>query len=278
MNSLVSLQRSSCAADVMPPGLWQSVKLLQPWSKIFDWMLPKLAEAPKQAACSEQSQPDPNKASRRAKRTEALQHGPSKRQALRVLLWVFALGCGSDPAPPPTFECGGLVDCSIVRQEAPSVEVGQGDPFSPTFEPLGEDAHILLESGPQGGYHVYLSVRAHGLCPTRVTLDRALRMAGDPLVHRRQRSFSRLVDDEEGAWILGHSPRTFICPATYSGYPMHGVPLEVDFTVSEDASCVEDGGAPRSATGTVRFTADCPPGDEICLGDDVVGCDVWNGS
>jgi len=191
---------------------------------------------------------------------------------------AFALaGCGPDPGPARTYECGGTVDCSVVRADDPGLEVGAGDPYAPSVEPLAPDAELLLESGPQGGYHVYVNLRARGICPTRVRLERRLRLADDPLVQRTQRSQVRLVEGDDGTWVLGRAPQTFVCPPTYSGHVMFGVPLEVDVTLTEDDTCVGEGETPRSASGTARFVARCPQGDAVCLEDDEVGCDAWAG-
>jgi hypothetical protein len=194
-----------------------------------------------------------------------------------VVLGALLAACGSDPPPPATYECGGTVDCSDVWGTEPSLEVGEGDPLSQWFSPLGPDPHLPLESGPQGGYHVYLNFRARGICPSRVAIERTLRLVGEPGEERVQHSYARLIAEEGGTWTLARAPLTFICPPTRPGHRMDGVPLEVDVTVSEDDSCVPDGGVPRAVSATVGFVAECPAGDLVCQSDDVVGCDVWSG-
>jgi hypothetical protein len=188
---------------------------------------------------------------------------------------LLLLGCGEDPPP---LACGAEVDCEAVRAGDVEIEVGRGDPIGPVFEALGEGAHLPLEEGVQGGYHVYLSARTRGLCPARVVLERVLRVAGDDVVHREQRSVRhRLVTGAGGWWVVASAPQTFVCPPTHRDQPMHDVPLEVDFTVSEDPLCLPPGADPRTATATARFVADCPPEDDVCAGDDRVGCAAWEG-
>ncbi len=189
---------------------------------------------------------------------------------------LLLAGCVEDPAPVEA--CGGTVDCEAIRTAEIEIEIGRGDPIGPVFEALGDDAHLSLEEGVQGGYHVYLSARTKGLCPTRVVLERALRVAGDDLVRGSQRSVRhRLVSAGDGWWVVAAAPQTFVCPPRYRNQFMHGVPLEVDFTVSEDPTCLGPAAQPRSATATARFVGDCPPGDEVCTGDSVIGCDAWEG-
>lgn len=68
------------------------------------------------------------------------------RSAVPILLLLLA-GCESGP---------------------PIVEVGTG---TATFEPLEDGQSVPLIEGAQGGWHVWVSIRARGVDPTDVKLD-----------------------------------------------------------------------------------------------------------
>ncbi len=190
-------------------------------------------------------------------------------------------GCAEDPPSPPPCECGD------VRDDDPVLEIGEGSPSGPVFEPLAADAELELESGSQGGYHVYLGLRTKGICTGAGTelsfvdggmhLERFLRVAGDDLVHRTMLATVRTSPGDDRWSVVSRAPQTFVCPATQPMQIMHGAPLEVEATATESGSCVDPGEGPRSATATATFVAVCPDGDEICTTDDVVGCDLWEG-
>lgn len=81
---------------------------------------------------------------------------------MRLLLLAFLLaGCGGADAAPP----GDLGDAGAAEPDAPptgTVEIGT----SPGgFEPLVEGGTIPTYKGPQGGFHVYLTIRATGVDP-----------------------------------------------------------------------------------------------------------------
>jgi hypothetical protein len=169
------------------------------------------------------------------------------------------------------------VDCCAVHQDPVSLEVGEGDPEGPTFEPFEPGAELLLHYGPQGGYHVYLNIRTTGICPNEVRWTRVLRAADDDEVQRLQHSpVSCLVDDGAGGWVLPAAPVSFICPATTTGLPMNGAPFDMDVSVTELETCAGD--EPRTASTTVRFVPVCAADDDFCRTDSDEGCALWDGS
>jgi hypothetical protein len=58
---------------------------------------------------------------------------------------------------------------------APEVQVGTGE-FQ--FQPLAQDARVDVVCGPQGGQHIWVSVRARGLDTSRVAIRASIRLAG----------------------------------------------------------------------------------------------------
>jgi hypothetical protein len=55
-----------------------------------------------------------------------------------------------------------LLLCACADDSAPWLEVGTGEA---RFEPLSDGQDVLLEAGAQGGWHLWLSVRAGGIGP-----------------------------------------------------------------------------------------------------------------
>lgn len=74
-------------------------------------------------------------------------------------LGVVVLAAGACSAEPAPVDSGSFVRCSEVV-DSPSLEVGSG---TATLEPLTADGPIEFYPGPQGGHHVFVSLRARGL-------------------------------------------------------------------------------------------------------------------
>lgn len=76
-------------------------------------------------------------------------------------LWlgVALVGAGACAETPALPESTPFVGCDDVVEDA-SLEVGTG---TATFEPLTADGPIGFYPGPQGGHHIFVSVRARGL-------------------------------------------------------------------------------------------------------------------
>ena len=100
------------------------------------------------------------------------------RHALCALL--LAAGCGAeDPTVTPD---GGLDEEPINPGDNPTVETDAGPPMTRScegievelgsgarsYEPVKDGDTVWLYRGPQGGYMIYLSVRAKGLDPSLV--------------------------------------------------------------------------------------------------------------
>ena len=154
--------------------------------------------------------------------------------------------------------------------------VGTGDPEHPTFEALPADGSASLFPGPQGGYHVYLQVRARGLCPNRVVYERKLREPGETAVLRSQTEKVPMVDGGDGWWVLPRAQPTFICPSNASGVEMAGRDLDLEVTLSEELEpCDQDAGladGARSLTQNVTLHPTCAASDTVCQRSTDIGC------
>ncbi|MDC3958800.1 hypothetical protein [Polyangium jinanense] len=88
-----------------------------------------------------------------------LQEHPTVRLHLGVLSLALSLvtgGCGTDEAAPP------------VTAEPPRIELGAG---RVDFVPIPPDGSVEIVSGPQGGFHLELTVRLFHLDPEGLVLD-----------------------------------------------------------------------------------------------------------
>jgi hypothetical protein len=155
------------------------------------------------------------------------------------------------------------------------VEVGLGDPTGPAFTPLPEGGVAALFAGPQGGYHVYMQVRARGICPNRVVYGRTIREPGGTEAIRQQTEKVPMVSGGNGTWVLPRAQPTFICPSTTAGVAVANRDLEVDVLVEEDlrpadAALLPDG--PRSLTQQVTLHPTCDPADTVCSESTDIGC------
>lgn len=75
----------------------------------------------------------------------------------RALLAVAVLGLAACPEPYP-----------------PANEVGTGT----EFEPIAPGAQVRMVCGPQGGQHIWVSVRVRGMYPENAAFDSAITRGG----------------------------------------------------------------------------------------------------
>lgn len=97
----------------------------------------------------------------------------SLRERARAAILACALACGCTGALGGTgaLGCTGEtgVDAAIDAHAEPYVELGTG---LGSFEVLpDEGAELELVHGPQGGWHVHLSMRMRGITPTSVVYE-----------------------------------------------------------------------------------------------------------
>lgn len=169
------------------------------------------------------------------------------------------------------------MDCATAHEVPLEFVVGTGDPEQPVFEPLPEDGAADLFPGSQGGYHVYMQVRARGLCPNRVLYTRKLREPGETDVIRSQTEKVPMVDGGDGFWVLPRAQPTFVCPSNTPGVAMAGRDLELEVTLEEDL--LEEDAAlpgladgPRSMTQLLILRPTCAPSDTVCQESTDIGC------
>lgn len=200
-------------------------------------------------------------------------------RSLAVVLLTLAVlpGCPGDdddssgPCPEDDdADCRGSHDVPF------EIEIGTGDPTGPDFTPLPDDGAASLYPGPQGGYHVYLQVRAKGMCPNRVIYERTLREPGGDDVIRNQIQKVPFVDGGDGWWVLPRSEPTFVCPSTASGVATGDRDLDLEVTLTEELKpCDEEAGltdAPRSLTEHVTIHPTCADSDTVCQQSTDIGC------
>ncbi|MCS6799453.1 MAG: hypothetical protein NZ898_13170 [Myxococcota bacterium] len=116
------------------------------------------------------------------------------------LLAAVAAGCG--PATGP----GRAV-----------VEIGTGEI---SFEPLADGQDVPLVAGSQGGHHVWLSVRVHGLPSGRnVTMRIEISRVGEEGSPQRSEIRIDMRENRDGAHELVGFPARIFGPEDFSGRP-----------------------------------------------------------
>jgi len=94
-----------------------------------------------------------------------------------------------------------LAGCEPTGAGAASLALGTGEYG---FEAIGDLGTVELVHGPQGGWHVWLSVRAENLNPVRVEMDLTTEVMGMPGTRDRSIVYLDLVPNELGGHeILG---------------------------------------------------------------------------
>jgi hypothetical protein len=120
------------------------------------------------------------------------------------------------------------------------------------------DGPQTLVPGAQGGFHVWVKYRVHGMAPTSVPVHRTARRVSDgALVLTTDAMLDVGAPGADGWWELPDALPNFICP-TPLGVDVIGQELRIDVQLQDDK-----GGtiAESSATPTVG----CPSGDEAAL-------------
>ncbi len=172
-----------------------------------------------------------------------------------LLACLLAIGCGDEtdrdddpviPTPdageasPDAGDPEPLPDAAATSKECEGAELELGTGFR-TYEPVRDGDTIDLFRGPQGGYMVYLSLRARGLEPSDVTLCYTLRFASGTQKGDR---FG------EGCWKImltndlgdGRHERVGIWGAVESSYwtspgRIRGQDARVDVTATDGEGC-----------------------------------------
>ncbi|MBX3272526.1 MAG: hypothetical protein KF729_19865 [Sandaracinaceae bacterium] len=122
-----------------------------------------------------------------------------ERAALAAL--ALAVGC-ADP-------CADL--------DAPALALGSSDAAATRFEPFEDGAPLPLVAGPQGGMHVWLSLRLTGLCMEHVRVERRIVDDATEEIVELQRGPLRFVEgDAPDTWVTAGAIPMILCPTTRS--------------------------------------------------------------
>jgi hypothetical protein len=166
---------------------------------------------------------------------------------LALVVAATAGGCGGAGVPP------GKVTLAL----GSTALDGSG------FVPL--DGDQTLVPGAQGGFHVWIKYRVHGMGPATLAVHRTSRRVSDnALVLTTDGTLDVGAAGPDGWWQLDHALPNFICP-TPLGVSVIDQPLTFDVTLHDDA------GAPV-ATSHAEATVHCPTGSDgdlcrrICSG------------
>jgi len=155
-----------------------------------------------------------------------------------AVLALVGVACGSDPALSP--------------EPIPQLSVRPLEPDGVTPGPTLTDATLI--HGVQGGYHVFFELRARGLEPGQVLVERAVYDQSGMLLllNKDRRDLVPLADDPDS--LQPSAPVPFVlCP---SPFVMDGVPLRFTFSILDSKG--------RRADTSLTVTPRCPD-DSVSL-------------
>lgn len=177
----------------------------------------------------------------------------------RTLLAALACGGSSSPAAP---------DAAVPEGRALVIGTGLDDDHA-AFLDIPDDRTMPLHSGFQGGYHVYLQARMHGLDPTDVGISARFIDRATGEVVRNDTLHSAMIDEGTGWRVFPQPMRLFMCPPEVSDWTMYD--HDFDLTVR----LTDSSGAWIERT-TVAHPV-CPDGDRQCREDPNRGCASHHG-
>lgn len=151
--------------------------------------------------------------------------------------------------------CGGGGDelsCPDLPMGSVTLELGGSGEEGATFAPFDDGSERPLIFGTQGGFHVWLWVRARGLCPgsAAFTLRASDEETGQEVLLQEHRLVLDPVGSEEGSSTVRSALPLILCPNSV-GQSVPDRPLNVVVEV-EDA----DG---RIGTAETSFVPVCDP-------------------
>jgi hypothetical protein len=172
--------------------------------------------------------------------------------------------CCVDVCVPVDEACPVGRECLRPPVTEPVLEIGEGSGTDTVFEPLSPEGRLVLHSGLQGGYHIYVQLRALGIEPDMITLTRTLRdpESGD-LLRLQSEILSMVCPVDETGWILSQGQLLFVCPSLVSGQQMNDRDLRLD------VEAVDADGNRLEASAIVHPV--CPAGDLVCP-EEAPGC------
>jgi hypothetical protein len=159
-----------------------------------------------------------------------------------LLLALLLVGCGGAPPGPPG---------NVMLVLGSAMTDGSG------FLPLAGDETLV--AGAQGGFHVWVKYRVHGMAPATLTVHRAARRKSDgTLVLSTDGTLDVGAAGPDGWWQLDRALPNFICP------PPLGVNV-IDEALDFAVELHDENGAPVAAA-QAEATVHCPEGSdgELC--------------
>ena len=168
--------------------------------------------------------------------------GPGVLVAVAVAVMALA-GCGGPGMPPPP---PGNVKLTL----GSAMLDGSG------FVPLAGDQTLV--AGAQGGFHVWIKYRVHGMAPATLSVHRTSRRASDgALVLLSDGTVDVGAAGPDGWWELDHALPNFICP-TPLGVDVIDQLLDFDVTLHDDQDTIV-------ASTHAEATVHCPAGSDADL-------------
>ncbi|MFZ5440175.1 MAG: hypothetical protein ACOZQL_09215 [Myxococcota bacterium] len=131
-----------------------------------------------------------------------------------VFLALSLAACTPAPAPAPT-DAGCPVDLTM------GADTADGG-FAPIVD--GQDLQIVM--GPQGGFHVFVGVQAHGVPRTGVLEWSLTTTGGAPIGRRTLDLSSAFLDELDCGWERRQDALVFIDPATVDQH--RGQPAQLE--------------------------------------------------
>jgi hypothetical protein len=166
-----------------------------------------------------------------------MQMGHRDHAPIAIAFFAALAGCGPDPCDEPA--------------SAPRIELGGAPDDGSSFVAFEDGAERSLVYGLQGGMHVWLQARVHGLCPRDTVLERRVVDDATDRVPTFSSGPIALVDSEiEGAFELPTAIQMIVCPS--SELPVVGQRLRFVASATD--------GAMRHAESEIAFVAACPSG------------------
>jgi hypothetical protein len=133
-----------------------------------------------------------------------------------------------------------------------------------SFVTLADGTDVTLVEGAQGGFHVWMKFRAHGVAAGPVTMHRtANRLSDDQLVLKTQGTTTMGAPDAEGWWELPAQMPMFMCPSPVG---LSVIDQPIVYRIELD-----DASGAALASGEVTLVPHCPASaqafcQQICTG------------
>lgn len=138
----------------------------------------------------------------------------------------------------------------------PALDIGSAASAGTTFSPIEADHAVELVRGPQGGFHIWLQLRARNLCPEHLTIQRSTAWSDGTEITEASESLSLIEASDPALAELGWrelpaARPAILCPASRN---VTGVPILLKVAVVDSAD--------RSAAAESIVVPACPTGED----------------